>query len=54
MSERYRPGVPILTTPKEQTRRNFYVKVFDTMALLETDRLALVKVINAIEFGKKQ
>ena len=31
----------------------FSDKVFDTMALLETDRLALVKEIKAIELGKK-
>ena len=31
----------------------FSEKVFDTMALLETDRLALVKEIKAIELGKK-
>jgi hypothetical protein len=29
----------------------FSDKVFDTMALLETDRLALVKEINAIDIG---
>jgi 60 kDa SS-A/Ro ribonucleoprotein len=31
----------------------FSDKVFDTMALLETDRLALVKEIKAIKLGKK-
>jgi hypothetical protein len=31
----------------------FSDKVFDTMALLETDRLALVKEIKAIELWEK-